>query len=306
MDLGLLFGTITMAALALVDNPGDPYATTLLWDIESSRVQPHQTLSVFGNLENSLTTLDRRYYLSRTKLLVGNLNLDYIIPYHHELRSDHGCVLVNAPHRFRYCGELGCNNVVQHSWNPPRPFERPYDVADRIMLQQVKQLIFERRLCDNILLASDDSDFSSTVKLLQRNRYTVFIAASSNAKPRYVGLSNNAWLWDLMSVATTPELSPEESEDILFKDVQNHNLFLAFSHGLVLVLLPSAWLTYFWRRALSLGIEVDIARQRLRFWIGRSAHSPSSHDAMEVEQGITELRKLRIERRLWEASRSNQ
>ncbi|ESQ41270.1 hypothetical protein EUTSA_v10013191mg [Eutrema salsugineum] len=81
------------------------------------------------------------------------------------------------------------------------------------------------------------------------------------------------------------ELSPEESEDVLFKE---------------------AWLTYFWRRALSLGIEVDIARERLRFWISRSAHSPSSHDAMEVEQGLTELRKLRIERRLWEASRSNQ
>ncbi|KAL1207063.1 Coiled-coil domain-containing protein SCD2 [Cardamine amara subsp. amara] len=81
------------------------------------------------------------------------------------------------------------------------------------------------------------------------------------------------------------ELSQEESEDVLFKE---------------------AWLTYFWRRALSLGIEVDIARERLRFWISRSAHSPSSHDAIEVEQGLTELRKLRIERRLWEASRSSQ
>ncbi|XP_020878063.1 coiled-coil domain-containing protein SCD2 isoform X3 [Arabidopsis lyrata subsp. lyrata] len=81
------------------------------------------------------------------------------------------------------------------------------------------------------------------------------------------------------------ELSQEESEDVLFKE---------------------AWLTYFWRRAQSLGIEVDIARERLRFWISRSAHSPSSHDAMEVEQGLTELRKLRIERRLWEASRSSQ
>ncbi|CAN6873439.1 unnamed protein product, partial [Brassica oleracea] len=81
------------------------------------------------------------------------------------------------------------------------------------------------------------------------------------------------------------ELSPEESEDVLFKE---------------------AWLTYFWRRALSLGIDVDIARERLQFWISRSAHSPSSHDAMEVEQGLTELRKRRIERRLWEASRSNQ
>ncbi|CAN8236571.1 unnamed protein product [Cochlearia groenlandica] len=83
----------------------------------------------------------------------------------------------------------------------------------------------------------------------------------------------------------TFELSSEESEDVLFKE---------------------AWLTYFWRRALSLGIEVDIARERLRFWISRSVHSPSLHDAIEVEQGLTELRKLRIERRLWEASRSNQ
>ncbi|KAF8061264.1 hypothetical protein N665_1207s0005 [Sinapis alba] len=81
------------------------------------------------------------------------------------------------------------------------------------------------------------------------------------------------------------ELSSEESEDVLFKE---------------------AWLTYFWRRALSLGIDVDIARERLQFWISRSAHSPSSHDAMEVEQGLIELRKRRIERRLWEASRSNQ
>ncbi|XP_010492074.1 PREDICTED: coiled-coil domain-containing protein SCD2-like [Camelina sativa] len=86
-------------------------------------------------------------------------------------------------------------------------------------------------------------------------------------------------------IMETLELSPEESEDVLFKE---------------------AWLTYFWRRAESLGIEVDIARERLRFWIGRSAHSPSSHDAIEVEQGLTELRKLRIERRLWEASRSSQ
>ncbi|CAH8327987.1 unnamed protein product [Eruca vesicaria subsp. sativa] len=86
-------------------------------------------------------------------------------------------------------------------------------------------------------------------------------------------------------LAEALELSPEESEDVLFKE---------------------AWLTYFWRRALSLGIDVDIARERLQFWISRSAHSPSSHDAMEVEQGLTELRKRRIERRLWEASRSNQ
>ncbi|XP_011020859.1 PREDICTED: uncharacterized protein LOC105123085 [Populus euphratica] len=78
------------------------------------------------------------------------------------------------------------------------------------------------------------------------------------------------------------ELSPEESEDVLFKE---------------------AWLTYFWRRAEAHGIEEDTAKERLQFWISRSVHSPSSHDAVDVEQGLMELRKLGIEHRLWEASR---
>lgn len=78
------------------------------------------------------------------------------------------------------------------------------------------------------------------------------------------------------------ELSPEESEDVLFKE---------------------AWLTYFWRRAQTNDIEEDIAKERLQFWVNRSGQSPTSHDAVDVEQGLMELRKLGIEHRLWEASR---
>ncbi|KAK6160469.1 hypothetical protein DH2020_003850 [Rehmannia glutinosa] len=90
------------------------------------------------------------------------------------------------------------------------------------------------------------------------------------------------------------ELSPEESEDVLFKE---------------------AWLTYFWRRAKAYCIEEEIANKRLKFWISRSGQSPTSHDAVDVlnstrllfytaaEHGLMELRKLEIERRLWEVSR---
>ncbi|KAL9256996.1 Coiled-coil domain-containing protein [Drosera capensis] len=78
------------------------------------------------------------------------------------------------------------------------------------------------------------------------------------------------------------ELSPEESEDVLFKE---------------------AWLTYYWRRAYACGIEKDIAKERLQFWISRSGQAPTSHDAVDVEQGLMELRKLGVERRLWEGSR---
>ncbi|KAK6139131.1 hypothetical protein DH2020_027125 [Rehmannia glutinosa] len=81
------------------------------------------------------------------------------------------------------------------------------------------------------------------------------------------------------------ELSPEESEDVLFKE---------------------AWLTYFWRRAKAYCIEEEIANKRLKFWISRSGQSPTSHDAVDVlnstrllfytaaEHGLMELRKLEI------------
>ncbi|KAL7607863.1 hypothetical protein Lser_V15G11824 [Lactuca serriola] len=75
------------------------------------------------------------------------------------------------------------------------------------------------------------------------------------------------------------ELSLEEAEDVSFKE---------------------AWLTYFWGRAKVHGVEEDIAEDRLHFWISHSATSPTSHDAVD---GLTELRKLRIEQQLWEASR---
>ncbi|OVA17383.1 hypothetical protein BVC80_1837g197 [Macleaya cordata] len=78
------------------------------------------------------------------------------------------------------------------------------------------------------------------------------------------------------------ELSQDESEDVLFKQ---------------------AWLTYFWRRAEAHGVEEDIAEERLQFWINRSSYSPTSHDAVEVERCIVELKKLGIEQQLWEASR---
>ncbi|XXG82284.1 hypothetical protein AAC387_Pa10g0265 [Persea americana] len=57
------------------------------------------------------------------------------------------------------------------------------------------------------------------------------------------------------------ELSYEESEDVLFKQ---------------------AWLIYFWRRAKNHAVELDIADDRLQFWINLSARSPTSHDAVDV------------------------
>ncbi|XP_048129341.1 coiled-coil domain-containing protein SCD2 isoform X2 [Rhodamnia argentea] len=78
------------------------------------------------------------------------------------------------------------------------------------------------------------------------------------------------------------ELSKEESEDVLFKQ---------------------AWLTYFWRRAKNHGLEIDVADERLQVLINQSTRSPTSHDAVDVERALVELRKLGIEDQLWEDSR---
>ncbi|XP_017975974.1 PREDICTED: coiled-coil domain-containing protein SCD2 isoform X1 [Theobroma cacao] len=78
------------------------------------------------------------------------------------------------------------------------------------------------------------------------------------------------------------ELSQEESEDVRFKQ---------------------AWLTYFWRRAMNHGVEPDIADERLQFWINHSSRSSTSHDAVDVERGLMELRKLGLESQLWKKSR---
>ncbi|XP_062003796.1 coiled-coil domain-containing protein SCD2 isoform X1 [Rosa rugosa] len=78
------------------------------------------------------------------------------------------------------------------------------------------------------------------------------------------------------------ELSKEESDDVFFKQ---------------------AWLTYFWRRAKNYGLEADIVDDRLQFWMNRNAKPPTSHDAVDVERGLSELRKLGIEIQLWKKSR---
>ncbi|XP_073029158.1 coiled-coil domain-containing protein SCD2-like [Primulina eburnea] len=78
------------------------------------------------------------------------------------------------------------------------------------------------------------------------------------------------------------ELSPEESEDVLLKQ---------------------AWLTYFWRRAKNHGLEPDIAEEKLQLWINKSHKLLNSHDAVDVERGLLELRKLGLETKLWEETR---
>ncbi|KAG7555102.1 hypothetical protein ISN44_As11g012840 [Arabidopsis suecica] len=200
--------------------------------------------------------------------------------------------------RYGICSDIATSKYEYWSSLAPLPFEIVLSAG-----QKAKEESWEKEPEENekrSQLAQDINDLTGegniesmlSVEMGLKELTSLKVEVAITITLAQLRLANTTRLSDIElkspggpKITEALELSQEESEDVLFKE---------------------AWLTYFWRRAQSLGIEVDIARERLRFWISRSAHSPSSHDAMEVEQGLTELRKLRIERRLWEASRSSQ
>ncbi|KAL2608027.1 hypothetical protein R1flu_026600 [Riccia fluitans] len=75
-------------------------------------------------------------------------------------------------------------------------------------------------------------------------------------------------------------LSLEEIEDVRFKQ---------------------AWLLYFWSRARWLGLEKDLAEERVLYWMQRRRQSPTFRDTVDVENGLLELQKLGLDKQqLWE------
>ncbi|CAK9876952.1 unnamed protein product [Sphagnum jensenii] len=110
----------------------------------------------------------------------------------------------------------------------------------------------------------------AVVLSMARSRRVSFIQVDSGRK------------FDGLKTLQALELSAEEAEDVQFKQ---------------------AWLIYFWRRAKNYDVEVDIADERLEFWVTRSNQQPTSQDVVDVARGLEQLRKLGIEEQLWEVSR---
>ncbi|KAL3682282.1 hypothetical protein R1sor_000304 [Riccia sorocarpa] len=62
-----------------------------------------------------------------------------------------------------------------------------------------------------------------------------------------------------------------------------------------------AWLLYFWSRAKWMGLEKDLAEERVNYWMQRRLQSPTSPDTVDVENGLLELQKLGLDKQqLWE------
>ncbi|XP_010417876.1 PREDICTED: uncharacterized protein LOC104703544 [Camelina sativa] len=120
---------------------------------------------MINNITLSLQRLDPRYHIVK-KVLVGNLNVKFIKKNRTDLRNQ-SFIFIGAPHRVRVCSIPDCNVIVQESTNKRYPYERQYDVVDRIILGEILNHILGNELSPNILLASSYSDFTLPLQLLR-------------------------------------------------------------------------------------------------------------------------------------------
>ncbi|KAH7846614.1 hypothetical protein Vadar_016066 [Vaccinium darrowii] len=155
------------------------------------------------------------------------------------------------------------------------------DVAEREnVLQDLNQLSGEGNIESMLLVEKGLGELSS---LKVGEAVAIAMAQQRRTSSTKSGITDDLKLpFDGQNFAEAFELSQDESEDVLFKQ---------------------AWLTYFWRRAKNHGLEPDIAGERLQFLINHATQSPTSSDAVDVERGLMEIRKLGIEIQLWEESR---
>lgn len=96
-----------------------------------------------------------------------------------------------------------------------------------------------------------------------------------------------SWLIDMRNqfvFVWLVDLTQEECEQVSFKQVTDWNERTEYWMWMILTIITSlhqAWLTYFWRRAKDYGIEVEIADERLKYWIRHSRLYPTNRDAID-------------------------
>ncbi|KAL0362580.1 UNVERIFIED_CONTAM: Coiled-coil domain-containing protein SCD2 [Sesamum calycinum] len=152
------------------------------------------------------------------------------------------------------------------------------DSEERERIVEDKDKISKRPMFESMLLVEKGLRELTSLKVEE----AIAITLAQKRRPTIVRSEELKLPTDSQNFAEAFELSEEESEDVLLKQ---------------------AWLTYFWRRAKNQGVEADVAEERLQFWINQGNKPPSSHDAVDVERGMLELRRLAVETKLWEETR---
>ncbi|KAI5424214.1 hypothetical protein KIW84_030428 [Lathyrus oleraceus] len=172
----------------------------------------------------------------------------------------------NSAHGFLHIGELSFETILQFT-NLPRDtwLHCRHDAFLRLTNGVLQSRRFCHEWCGRGRQALDTNDREK----MENVEEALAVALAQHRRPSVLK-------------AGFSELSKEEAEDVSFKQ---------------------AWLTYIWRRAKRHEIEPEIADERLQYWISHNSKTPSSQDAVDVERGLAEVRKLGIEAQLWDESR---
>ncbi|KAL8512323.1 hypothetical protein ACS0TY_018702 [Phlomoides rotata] len=153
------------------------------------------------------------------------------------------------------------------------------DLEERERVLQVKDEVLKKVNLESMLLVEKGLTELSSLKVED----AIVISMAQKRRPNILKSNDEVKLpTESNNLSEAFVLSPDETEDVLLKQ---------------------AWLLYFWRRAKNQGLEPDIADERLQFWINHGNTTPTSHEAVDVQRGLLELRKLGIENKLWEESR---
>ncbi|KAG2250135.1 hypothetical protein Bca52824_080271 [Brassica carinata] len=103
------------------------------------------------------------------------------------------------------CSVPICGRLIQSSNNAEVAYERKYDVADRMLIQELLCYVLANRTPRNILIISDDCDFGFPMHILRERGYRVFLMQrSANLRP-LTQIAQHAWAWvDVVNGLTRP------------------------------------------------------------------------------------------------------
>ncbi|CAH2070125.1 unnamed protein product [Thlaspi arvense] len=87
------------------------------------------------NIEGSLKRANPRYHIAELKFVVCNKGQDFVKKKEAFLKEN-PFIKIDVPYRYRKCQYPGGKIVLQ--WHDDKdPFQRVYDVGDRLLVQQI-------------------------------------------------------------------------------------------------------------------------------------------------------------------------
>lgn len=160
--------------------------------LDSENVIFNTLMSEFvNNVETSLRHVDDRYRISQTRVYSGHRDT-YHLTQHLRLEQQNFRYLPTRK-RERICA---CGHVQDRGEGPGHEFERTYDVADSILIDEMLGCGLLDNLPPNILLISTDRDFIPSLSYLSAKKYKIFVAKNKNSDESLYSHRYASATWD--------------------------------------------------------------------------------------------------------------